>query len=201
VGEAGGVATPVGVMEGHDVAPDVLSGVVHWLRKGCTTGQYDPLEELDGFRIRALEGSNYCHNNGCEVVGRLKDFKVCPQCKAARYWATRARSRTGLRVGTRKSVVNSDLPSSLLRVSISSTVTAKHSATLLLHQPQPHNLQLFFVPRIEAREELDSSVYTMTSKNTSTPISSPLRAVSEHGQHAALPVAPALGTAFRYYHY
>jgi hypothetical protein len=27
----------------------------------------------------------YCQNEACEVVGRLKDFKVCPQCKTARY--------------------------------------------------------------------------------------------------------------------
>jgi len=27
-----------------------------------------------------------CSNcEGCEVVGQLKDFKFCPQCKAARY--------------------------------------------------------------------------------------------------------------------
>ena len=24
-------------------------------------------------------------DGGCEVVGHLKDFKVCPQCKTARY--------------------------------------------------------------------------------------------------------------------
>ena len=33
VGEAAGVASSAGVMEGHDVAPDVLTGVLHWLRK------------------------------------------------------------------------------------------------------------------------------------------------------------------------
>ena len=56
VEETAEVAARAGVMEGHDVPPDVLTSVVHWLRKG-----------------------------GCEVVGRLKDFKVCPQCKTARY--------------------------------------------------------------------------------------------------------------------
>jgi hypothetical protein len=34
VGEAAGVAAPAGVMEGHDVPPDVLTGVLHWLQKG-----------------------------------------------------------------------------------------------------------------------------------------------------------------------
>jgi len=27
----------------------------------------------------------YCHNEGCEVMGHIKDFKVCPQCKWTRY--------------------------------------------------------------------------------------------------------------------
>jgi len=81
VGEATGVAAPAGVMEGHDVPPDVLTGVVHWLRKGG----YNPIDKLDVVRREALEGSKYCHNDGCEVVGVLKDFKVCPQCKTARY--------------------------------------------------------------------------------------------------------------------
>jgi len=81
VGEAAGVATSAGVMEGHDVSPDVLTDVIHWLRKGG----HNTVDELDGFRRRALEGASYCRNEGCEVVGLLKDFKVCPQCKTARY--------------------------------------------------------------------------------------------------------------------
>ena len=40
---------------------------------------------LDGLRRIALEGSRYCFNAGCQVLGHLKDFKVCPQCKGARY--------------------------------------------------------------------------------------------------------------------
>jgi hypothetical protein len=40
---------------------------------------------LEHFRRELLEGGRYCHNDGCEVVGHPKDFKVCPQCKAARY--------------------------------------------------------------------------------------------------------------------
>ncbi len=32
--EAAGAATSAGVMEGHDVPPDVLTGVGHWLQKG-----------------------------------------------------------------------------------------------------------------------------------------------------------------------
>jgi len=78
---AAGVAASAGFMEGHDVPPDVLTGVVHWLRKGGV----DPVAKLDVCRRLALEGSNYCFNEGCEVVGHLKDFKVCPQCKIARY--------------------------------------------------------------------------------------------------------------------
>jgi len=81
VGEAAGVTLPVGVMEGHDVPQDVLTGVVHWLRKGG----HNPIDELDELRSEALEGAPYCRNEGCEVVGLLKDFKVCPQCKTARY--------------------------------------------------------------------------------------------------------------------
>jgi len=81
VGEAAGVATSAGVMEGHDVPPDVMIGVIHWLRKGG----HNTVDELDEFRRRSLEGAKYCHNDGCEVVGLLKNFKVCPQCKTARY--------------------------------------------------------------------------------------------------------------------
>jgi len=82
VGEAAGVATSAGVMDGHShVPPDVFTGVVHWLRKGG----HNPIDNLDGLRKEALQGAKYCRNEGCEVVGLLKDFKVCPQCKTARY--------------------------------------------------------------------------------------------------------------------
>jgi hypothetical protein len=81
VGEAAGIAAPVWVMDGHDVPPDVLTSVVHWLRKGG----HSPVDVLEQFRREAREGGNYCVNDGCEVVGLLKAFKVCPQCKIARY--------------------------------------------------------------------------------------------------------------------
>jgi len=81
VGEAAGVAAPAGVMEGHDVPPEDLAGVVHWLRKGG----HNPVDKLNAFRREALEGGQYCRNDGCQVKGLLKDFKVCPQCKTARY--------------------------------------------------------------------------------------------------------------------
>ena len=70
-----------GVIDGHDVPPDVLISVVHWLRKGghCL------VEMLDQFCTEALQGGKYCRVEGCEVVGHLKEFKVCPQCKTARY--------------------------------------------------------------------------------------------------------------------
>jgi TPR repeat protein len=82
VEEATGIAASVGVMEGHDVPPEVMADVVHWLRKA---GHPDPAELLDALRRKALEGEKYCRNEGCEVVGHLKEFKVCPQCKTARY--------------------------------------------------------------------------------------------------------------------
>jgi len=81
VGEAAGVAASAGLTEGHDVPPDVLTGVVHWLRKGG----HDPVAMLTALRVEAREGAKYCRNDGCEVVGQLKDFKVCPQCKTRRY--------------------------------------------------------------------------------------------------------------------
>jgi hypothetical protein len=84
VGEAAGVATSAGVMEGHDVPPDVLTDVLYWLRKGGYNS-IDGIYKLDEFRRMAVEGDKYCMNEGCEVVGVLKDFKVCPQCKTARY--------------------------------------------------------------------------------------------------------------------
>jgi len=81
VGEAAGAATLAGVMEGHDVSPDVLTSVVHWLRKGG----HDLVFNLNRCRIRVVEGAKHCFNEGCEVTGHLKEFKVCPQCKTARY--------------------------------------------------------------------------------------------------------------------
>ena len=81
MGEAAGVATSAGVMEGHDVPSDVLTSVVYWLRKGG----HDPVLKLQLVRRIALAGSKYCCNEVCDVVGQLKDFKVCPQCKTARY--------------------------------------------------------------------------------------------------------------------
>jgi TPR repeat protein len=80
VGEVAGVATSAGVTEGHDVPLSVLTGVLHWLRKGG-----HPIDHLDWFRTRLLQGDKHCRNEGCEVMGPLKDFKVCPQCKTARY--------------------------------------------------------------------------------------------------------------------
>jgi TPR repeat protein len=84
--EATGVAMSAAEMEGHDhVPPEVLTSVVHWLRKGCVTAQRDPLDCLEELRRRAVEGAAYCDNDGCEVVGHIKDFKVCLRCKYARY--------------------------------------------------------------------------------------------------------------------
>ena len=81
VEEAAVVATSAAVMEGHNIPPDVLTSAVHWLRKRG----HNPVDKLDDFRREALEGAAYCVNDGCEVVGLLKDFKVCPQCKTHRY--------------------------------------------------------------------------------------------------------------------
>jgi hypothetical protein len=79
--EAAGVAVSAGVMDGHDVPLDTLLSVVHWLWKGG----HNLVDQLNAFRRAALEGAPYCRNEGCQVVGLLKDFKVCPQCKTARY--------------------------------------------------------------------------------------------------------------------
>jgi len=81
VEEAAGVATLAGFMGGHDIPPEVWTGVLHWLRKGG----HSLIENLVEFRKLAVVGGNYCFNDGCEVVGVVKDFKVCPQCKDARY--------------------------------------------------------------------------------------------------------------------
>jgi TPR repeat protein len=65
VGEAAGVAMPAWVTEGHDIPTDVLTSVVHWLRKG---GFYQ-IGTLQDFRSMVLEGGKYCRNDGCEVKG------------------------------------------------------------------------------------------------------------------------------------
>ena len=84
VGEAAGVASSARVMEGHDIPPDVMASVLHWLWKG-RHNSITQRDFLDGFRTEALEGAAGCANEGCEVVGHWKEFKVCPQCKTARY--------------------------------------------------------------------------------------------------------------------
>ena len=92
--------------QAHDVPPDVLTSVMYWSRKGYELGalisaeaaqdtnaafvndDVEMVRDLVAFRKEALQGSKYCRNEGCEVVGLLKDFKVCPQCKTARYCGT-----------------------------------------------------------------------------------------------------------------
>ena len=81
VEEAAGMATSAGVGEGNDVPPEVLASVMYWLRRG----PHPPLGVLEQCRKHALEGAQYCCNDGCQVVGHLKDFKLCPQCMAVRY--------------------------------------------------------------------------------------------------------------------
>jgi len=81
VGEAASIATLAEVVEGHDIPPDVLTSIIYWLRKGG----HDLSVNLSGLRNTARNGAQRCVNDGCEVVGQLKDFKVCPQCKSARY--------------------------------------------------------------------------------------------------------------------
>jgi hypothetical protein len=103
--EAAGDTTYPGVIEGFDVPPDVLNSVLRWVHRGPPVHGIDPVVQvravLGEFRRIAVEGDKYCYHEGCEVVGLLKDFKRCPQCKAARYWAMRVRNKTGRPVGTR----------------------------------------------------------------------------------------------------
>ena len=88
---AWGVPTSAGVTEALDPPPDVMTSVLHWVRKGCAAGPCalnpsgNPLDVLVTFRLGAIFGAAYCYNDGCEVMGHLKEFKVCPQCKTARY--------------------------------------------------------------------------------------------------------------------
>jgi hypothetical protein len=74
-----------GIMRHADDVPlDALAGIVHWLQKeGNKPGTQ--LLKLDMLRKIARDGGPYCRNEGCEVLGHRKDFKVCPQCKNARY--------------------------------------------------------------------------------------------------------------------
>jgi len=73
-----------GMIEGHDVPHDVLNNIVHFLLQGGH--QPDALINFsDSLREKVLEGAKWCCNDGCEVVGERKEFKVCPQCKTMRY--------------------------------------------------------------------------------------------------------------------
>jgi hypothetical protein len=60
------------VVKSHDVPRDVLTGVVYLLRRG----EHNQAQMLDLFKHRALNGGEYCQNDGCKVVGQMKDFKV-----------------------------------------------------------------------------------------------------------------------------
>jgi len=51
----------------------------------ASEGGHDPIDALDVSRRTSLEVGAYCFNDGCNVVGHLKDFKVCPQSKTAWY--------------------------------------------------------------------------------------------------------------------
>jgi hypothetical protein len=89
------VATSIGDMEVlHDLPPDVLIGVVHWLQ----AGGHNTVDQLNAFRSMALEGGQYCRNDGCEAVGHLKEFKVCPAVQD-RPVLQRCVSETGLDYG------------------------------------------------------------------------------------------------------
>jgi len=50
--------------------------VVSTIHQSLVIGQRSPLDELEMFRRIALQGAKCCYNNGCEVVGHQKDFKV-----------------------------------------------------------------------------------------------------------------------------
>ena len=63
VGQAAGVATSVGGMEGHDVLTDVLTDVAHWLRNGGHTA----VEMLNDLRLMALEGAGTAKTMGVRV--------------------------------------------------------------------------------------------------------------------------------------
>ena len=82
VEEAARVTVPAEIMEDLiDIPKDVLKNVLYWSRKGG----HDAVTVINSYRTIALEGEKYCFNEGCEVKGHLKDFKVCPQCKTTRY--------------------------------------------------------------------------------------------------------------------
>jgi hypothetical protein len=80
VGHVVEVAAAARVVEAHDVPPEVMTSVVHWLKRW----RGDSVAALDELREVMKNGGPYCFNDGCKVVGLLKEFKVCPQCKNAR---------------------------------------------------------------------------------------------------------------------
>mmetsp|Transcript_36716 Transcript_36716/g.90665 ORF Transcript_36716/g.90665 Transcript_36716/m.90665 type:complete len:164 (-) Transcript_36716:49-540(-) len=89
------------MLMGHDVPPDVLADVVHWIH----ASGHDPVAYLQQFLRQAVLGAKLCSNDGCEVVGHPKDFKLCAKCKTARYcgaacqkldWTTGHREKCGV---------------------------------------------------------------------------------------------------------
>ena len=81
VPEAGQTASSARMVEGHNMHPFILASVMHWLRKAGVNVE----TELAKLSKEAVEGVKYCYNAGCQVKGQVKDFKVWPQCKTARY--------------------------------------------------------------------------------------------------------------------
>ena len=78
VGEAAGVATSssAGLTEGHDVPPEVMSGVVHWLQRG----RHDLVAGLERCRREALVGAPYCRNEGRGVHSCTSQLKLSCVC-------------------------------------------------------------------------------------------------------------------------
>ena len=97
VGQAAGVATLAEVIDGHDVPPDILTGVVHWLRKG---GHHPLLKPTTGVETR-WRGSTLLKRHRVRDCGPTEGLHSLPVVQDRSILRRRV-SETGLEIGWRK---------------------------------------------------------------------------------------------------
>jgi hypothetical protein len=94
--EATGVAMSAADMEGHDVPPEVLKSVGHWLQKGCVTGGPTPLDYVEEFRREALRGVRIASTTGARSWAIGRTSKCARGARSPGTVPMRARNRTGV---------------------------------------------------------------------------------------------------------
>jgi len=97
VGEAAGVAASVGVVEGHDVPPDVLTSVV----LGCGRGDISQSTRLTSYADKRWRGVSIATTTGAKLRAFRRTSRFARNARPPGTAATHVRHRIGRRVGTK----------------------------------------------------------------------------------------------------